>query len=213
MDALADAIEGFYRAFSDVARPLHIDGCPCCIDTERIELLLATPLRQIAPDDLTSYASLALLTVGDVWDYLYFLPRIVEITVREDWWWPDIEVTAKAIHSTNLQSWSILRREALGLLIDAVIDDTIGSGVYVRIDSWLCAIALMELDVTPYLARIEKNPDAVLQYFEDNAECLREGRLHDGFWKLPNVGHDLIVQWFNSERTRKIPFEAYGYQF
>ena len=212
MTTLTDAIDYFYREFADIAIPHHIDACPCCVNDKRIPLLLATPLRKIQPDDLTSYASSALLTVGDVPDYLYFLPRILEISILENSWWPDIEVTAKAINSTRLESWPKHRRDALTALLMAVIDEIVDSDNHDRIDPWICAIASMGFDVHPYLARIEKSPAAVLEYFEDNAGCLKnKGRLRNAFWELPNAGHDVIVQWFKSDAIRKIPFDAYGY--
>ncbi|MCA9175139.1 MAG: hypothetical protein KDB14_11705 [Planctomycetales bacterium] len=80
-----------------------------------------------------------------------------------------------------------------------------------QIDGRLGAIARMEIDAQPYLAIIETDSAAVLHYFEDNAEKLKTGRLHNAFWELPNGGHDAIVNWFRSERLRAIPFRAYGY--
>lgn len=191
--------------------PRHVDGCPCCIDDKQIALLLKTPLREIASGDLSAYASSAFLTVGDVSDFLYFLPRIMEISIRDDAWWPDIEVTAKAIQSAGLKSWPEKRQAALTSLVTAVVAHIMESGEFWKLDGWLCAIARMELEVRPSLEMIEQNSAAVLRYFEDNAESLRQGKLQNAFWELPNKGHDEIVQWFKSEAIRKIPFQAYGY--
>ncbi len=211
MLALTQAIDDFYCAFSEVKAPRHIDGCPCCIDNKRIPHLLSTPLRALSSEDLASYASSALLTVGDVSDYLFFLPRIMEISILDESWWPDIEVTARAIHSAQLHAWPSHRRNALVTLLNAVIQNVIEAKAYWQIDGWLCAIARMELDVRPYLAMIEKDSAAVLRYFEDNAEDLKYGKLHNAFWELPNAGHDIIVQWFKSDAISAIPFQAYGY--
>lgn len=211
MLALPQAIDDFYRAFSDIPVPRHIDACPCCIDRKQISHLLATPLRQLSADDLGSYASSALLTVGNASDYLYFLPRIMEVSILHEQWWPDIEVTARAIHSTQFQAWPSQHREALVTLLDAVMQNIIDSKAYWQIDGWLCAIARMELDVHPCLAMIEKDSAAVLCYFEDNAADLKHGKLSNSFWELPCVGHDVIVQWFQSDAIRAIPFQAYGY--
>jgi hypothetical protein len=52
MDALSNSIDVLYRAFDDVAKPRHVDGCPCCIEKKEIEVLLSTPLREIPPDAL-----------------------------------------------------------------------------------------------------------------------------------------------------------------
>lgn len=173
MRALTQAIDDFYGAFSDVAIPRQIDGCPCCIDNERIAKLISTPLRDLAPADLTSYASSALLTVGNVSDYLFFLPRIMEISTLDETWWPNIEITARAIHSTQLTTWPSHRREALTTLLSAVMQNVIESQAYWRIDSWLCAIARMDFEVRTYLAMIARDSAAVLHFFEDNAEALK----------------------------------------
>ncbi len=74
-------------------KPSSIQGCPCCVDNKEICSLLSTPLREITGGELSSYSSSAFLTVGREADYLYFLPRIVEIGFTEAGWWPDIEVT------------------------------------------------------------------------------------------------------------------------
>jgi hypothetical protein len=211
MDSLSNSIDAFYRAFADVSEPRYVDGCPCCIENKQVEVLLSTPLRELRPEELGSYAESALLTVGDIADYLYFLPRILEISIRVDSWWPDIEVTARAIRSTDLQSWPSRRFQALLALIAAVIEEIVGSGSHDQLDGWLCAIARMGLDVSPYLRKIETDRAAVLAYFEYNAASLTTGRLLNAFWELPNDGHDEIVKWFRSDAIRRIPFEAYGY--
>lgn len=211
MNALDEAIELVYSAFADVARPRRIEGCPCCIESKGIERLLAVPLRKISPVELTAYASSALKTVGTVSDYLYFLPRILEVSIREDSWWPDIEVTGAAIHSAGLQSWPQQRQGALVSLISAVIDNAIATGEFRPIDGWLCATARMGCDVRPYLAKLEKSPDALLHYFEDNAACIQKEKLANSFWEPSDEGHAVILQWFKSEAVRQLVLEAYGY--
>ena len=97
MHTLSDAIEALYQAFAVMPKPKHIDGCPCCIDRKETGVLLGKALRTITPEEMASYASSAFLTVGEVADYLYFLPRIIEITATEPSWWPDPEVTGRAM--------------------------------------------------------------------------------------------------------------------
>ena len=210
MSGLAGAIERLYAEFADVPKPGRIDGCPCCINEQEIVRLLASPLREIPPGDLSSYAADAFLTVGGVEDYLYFLPRILEISATEDGWWPDPEVTGRAILAANLDSWSASRLDALGDFLGAVVADAIQSGEHRKLDGWMCAIGRMGLDVRPYLTRIAESPAAVLAYFEDNAAGLPEGRLSNPFWELSNAGHDVIRDWFHSEAIRKVRFAAYG---
>ncbi len=212
MQTLAESINRLYTAFAKKHLPRTIDACPDCLDAEEIECLVSTPLRQLSPDDLSAYASKAFLTVGDVADYLYFLPRILEISATDDRWWPSPEVTGRAIRAANPTDWSSHQIEAMAGFNSAVIDAAIGCGEYDKLDPWMCAIARMGLDVTPHLRQIASCRAAVLAYFDDNAKCLTHGRLCNPFWELPNAGHDAIVEWFHTEEIRRVAFDEYGYQ-
>jgi hypothetical protein len=212
MSTLLQAIEQLYAAFADVPKPRVIEGCPCCLDDKDIGTLLAMPLREIGLRDLSPYASSAFLTVGSAVDYAYFLPRILEISATDDTWWPDIEVTGRAIRSCDPDSWPAVRIVALRGLLSSVISEAIASGAYDKLDGWMCAIGRMGFDVAPYLEQIAKVPAAVLAYFERNARCLPHARLCNAFWELPSAAHDEIVRWFNTAGIRKIAFEAYGYK-
>ena len=57
--ALHQAIEALYPAFAAVRRPRVIVGCPCCIEDKEIAVLLMRPLRELSPEELSSYASSA----------------------------------------------------------------------------------------------------------------------------------------------------------
>jgi hypothetical protein len=212
MDSVSEAINEFYTAFSDVGAPKEIGGCECCLNGKEIEVLLSTPLHKLRPEDLSSYASSAFLTIGDIADYLYFLPRIIEISIRDDLWWPSMEVTARALKETDIPSWPANRRESLARLLHVVIDHMLETGEFSRLDEWLCAIGRMELDVQPYLEQIESSREAVLEYWKQNAGRLHEGKLGNAFWDPPTKGHDDIVRWLKSELVHKIYSEEYGYK-
>jgi hypothetical protein len=192
-------------------KPRTIDGCPCCIEDKRLAKLLASPLREIDSKDLASYASSAFLTVGSVADYLYFLPRILEISATDDSWWPDVEVTGRAIRSSAPESWPPPRRVALQRMFVDVINDAVESCEDYKLDGWICAIARSGFDVGPCLEKLMKTPRAVLAYFEDNAARLPERKLSNGFWDLPCAAHDEIVAWFFSDKVSRILYDAYGY--
>lgn len=211
MTTLDQAVDCLYTAFADVPKPRHIDGCPCCIEKKNIGVLLSAPLRELTPDDLSAYAASAFLTVGTVADYFYFLPRILEISIREPDWWPDIEVTGRAIAAAEPGSWSCSQRSTLLGFLHAVIDWIVESGEHWLLDEWLCAIARMGINIQPFLDQVAQSPGAVLAYFQANARCLQRNALCNPFWELPCAGHDTIVQWFKSEPIRKVPWEAYGY--
>lgn len=135
--------------------------------------MLSTYLRKLTPDELSSYSASALLTVGDVADYMHFLPRIIEISVTEDCWWPDVEVTGRAIRNTDPRSWSRERFKAFDQLLHVQIDSLLSSDDSgAKIDSWICAICKMGLDVRPFLKRIESSPFQVLDWFR--SETVKE---------------------------------------
>lgn len=210
MQLLLESIDRLYISFAEKRKPTRIEACPHCLDATEIARLLSTPLRHLSPDDLTKYASKALLTVGDVADYLYFLPRILEISATVDWW-PGPEIVGRAIRLTNPPIWSADRMEALARFNAAVIETAIVTGEYDKLDPWMCAIARMELEVKPCLRQIANCRAAIVTFFDDNATGLTDGRLCNPFWELPNAGHDAIVDWFRSEAIRKVAFEEYGY--
>jgi hypothetical protein len=198
MTRLSDAIEALYRAFADVPKPTHIDGCPHCLDHKEIGTLLGKPLREVAPSELTPYACSAFLTVGDRADYLYFLPRILEVSVTEPGWWPDPEVTGRAIRSAGPATWTQAQRAALDAYLAALVDTIVGEGPHDRLDPWVCAIGRAGLDVRPVLARVEASPAAVRAFYEANAAELANGRLANAFWEPPCPAHDAVVAWFAS---------------
>jgi hypothetical protein len=211
MSSLDEAIGRVYSAFSTIPKPHHIDGCPCCIDRKEVGNLLSKRLHEVTPAEIASYASSAFLTVGDVGDYLYFLPRILEISATEPAWWPDPEVTGRAIRAAKPDTWTESQRTALNNYLEAVINTIIQSENYPLLDEWICAIGRMGIDVTPFLSQIAKSPVAVVAYFRENAECLPRKRLANAFWELPCLAHDVVVEWFYSEEIAGILFKSCGY--
>ncbi len=97
--ALQEAITRLYEAFSHESKPSVIDWCSCeaCAPRDNVSVLISKPLRSLTPDELTHYASSAFLTAGSEADFKYYLPRILEILVIADNWWPSPEVVGRAI--------------------------------------------------------------------------------------------------------------------
>ena len=204
MSTLDVAIENLYSAFSDAMRPSSIEGCDHCINRKEIATLLAKELKQLEGDDLSPYASSAFLTVGDVPDYLYFLPRILEISAKDDGWWPTPEVTGRAISETNPNNWTIERSEALREFLAAKIRQLMETNDVDTIDEWLCGIARMGLDVRPFLAILETSPATVAGLYRLNCRKLDRGKLSNEFWELPNEGHNVIVEWLRRDDIKKL---------
>jgi hypothetical protein len=214
MSPLDKSIEQLYLAFASVPRPAAIDACPCCVpEDETCQLTAASNVRTISPPLLASYASSAFLTAGSVADYLYYLPRILDISATDDSWWPDPEVTGRAIKAAEPDEWHADQRSAVDSFFTAVIHASLNPDRHHLIDSWMCAIAKSGFAVQPRLAAIQKHKAAVLSYFNDNAETLPQRKLTNAFWQLPCNAHDMIVNWFYAEPVRTIVATEFGYVF
>jgi hypothetical protein len=201
-----------YAAFCDVPRPITVVGCPCCLAEKGIDVLLSKPLRSLSPDEISHYAASAFLTVGAVEDFLYFLPRIMEILVSNTNWWPSPEVVTRAIHTAGFHSWPDSRRKALLRCFDEVINELLAterSGV--DLDSWICALGRLHIDLAPYLARIALNTARLIELYEVNSEDLTDGFLSNSFWDdAPQEQKKQVFDLFRSEEMRKAIDIQYG---
>lgn len=209
--SLKRAVEDIYVVFQDVPRPTSVDGCPCCIEQKGISILLSKSLRDLSPDELAKYAASAFLTVGEVDDFLYFLPRILEILATQPYWWPSPEVVARAIDTAGFRSWPDSRHHAVLRYFEEVITTLLAtkdSGF--ELDSWICALGMLPVDVAPFLARIVANPARLIEFYEANSQQLVEGRLSNSFWDESSPTYKLVIEWFQSADTRKTIELQYG---
>lgn len=211
MGSLSNSIEAFYTAFQDVPKPRRINGCPCCIDDEEISVLLSKPLREISSDELESYSFSAFLTVGAEADYMYFLPRILEIACTENSSWPDIEIIGRAIGEVKPANWPKEQKLALIDVLSSVIQEVAEEMNGFSIDSWICAIAKMGLDVRIFLKQIEQSPEAILAFYESNARTLlNKQKLSNSFWGKDTPCYNEVIQWFQRPDISQIFYDHYG---
>ncbi len=213
MKSLPESIDALYAAFADVPRPATIEGCDCCIGVDEIAALVSQPLRTLGGTLLTSYASSAFLTVGQQADYLYLLPRIVEISCTDPGWWPGVEITGRAIGQTDPASWPEQRRLALFDVFQAVIQSAIDGEHYWMIDEWICCIGRSGLGVAPFLKQIEGSPVALLEYYETNSEALVKDRLGNSFWEKTEPVYQEVIAWFGSPAVALLISEAYAEKY
>ena len=210
-ERVAVAVEGLYSAFADVPKPSGIEGCPCCIERENTDVLLAKPLRTLAPDELSNYAASAFLTAGSSADYLYFLPRILEVLVACPVWRPDPEVVGKAISAAGHADWPERKKAALAEYIDAVWSEMLdGPEARRDMDTWICFAGRVPVRVTPLLERLLERPKRLVDLYEVNSQTLIEGRLSNGFWDEDSEEHDRVVEWLRSPAVQTVINRAYG---
>lgn len=101
---LKEATDALYNEFAAPVPPV-IEGCPCCIDTSGVDVLLTTPLRQLTGEQLWRYITGAFLTVGGDRDFRYLMPRIFELSAFDDLGEvPDTEIVLGKLKLANWQA-------------------------------------------------------------------------------------------------------------
>ena len=209
--SLYQAIEGVYCAFGDVPQPPLVEGCHRCFCMKESCMLLSRPLREVSPDQLSHYAASVFRTVGGVGDFLYFLPRILEVLASVPDWWPVPEVVTRAMHTAGFHAWPDYRREALARYFDEVIDDLLATENSGRLlDSWICALGRLHVDLEPLLARVAANRKRLVELYEVNSEPLVSSRLANGFWRAAPRERNKVLDWFRSSETRRTLERWYG---
>lgn len=209
-EALRQAIDALYAGFAAVRRPNGIAGCPCCIGDKEIAVLLARSRRDLTPEELSSYASSVFLTVGGEEDFLYFVPRILEISATDSGWWPDPEVVARALAEARWHEWPVEQREAVARVWDERFTELIEAAEGSELDSWLCGLARAGLDLAPFLARLSQRPAAVLALYGWHANEIVEHRLANGFWEDAPRGCQEVIAWFHSREISRLILDNYG---
>jgi hypothetical protein len=188
---LSAAIDRLYEVFAHVPRPSTIDYCDHCfsVDDERA-LLAPVELRQLSIDVLRPYAANVMLTVGDVDDLRYFVPRILEIACTVEFQWPDLEPLAGRLTTADWRHWPADETAAIGDLWRALWETTLAAfPSNLDIETVLCALANAEDDVRPYLnawtAALHDPPAAAHLHhlLRDSAGWDRAA----GSWRLANA--------------------------
>ena len=115
---MRDALETVYRVFAAPV-PLAIEGCPCCLATRGVDVLLTTPLRALSGMTLWRYVSGVFYTVGSERDFRYFLPRVLDLAINEPGESNNVEIVLGKLKLAHWQSWSMDERAAIETLVDA----------------------------------------------------------------------------------------------
>ncbi|MCP2321667.1 hypothetical protein HDA40_000174 [Hamadaea flava] len=207
--ALTSAIDRLYDEFAANPRPHSLDYCPCCFTSDEERAVLApVPLRQVPIDVMRPYAADVMLTVGDVADLRYFLPRIVEIATMETFNYPELEGLIGRLPRAGWTSWPQGEQGAVRAYFQAMWTDALfADEPVVDYDAALCAIGNAEDDLTAYLAPWTDNldrPDLIMAlrgFVEYGCRVDRRGRLRpsNAYW-----GHRdrPVVDWLNGSELR-----------
>ncbi|MCA1196398.1 hypothetical protein K9B35_00315 [Sphingomonas sp. R647] len=184
---LERALEAVYREFARPG-PDVIEGCPCCISTRGIDVLLTTPLRELTGQQLWRYVSGAFLTVGGEEDFQYLLPRILDVSISDPGNANDPEIVIGKLPLANWRAWSAPKRRVLEEFLDAWFERALVRDSAEADEGWigteaesvLCGAARAGLPLRGWLIRLnepfaapvlidlkERFPDELSAFWED----------------------------------------------
>lgn len=196
---LDDAMEAVYREF-DVPKPAIIEGCPCCIETRGVDVLLSTPLREITGRQISRYVSGVFLTVGSETDFRYFLPRILELSAYDGGNAFFTEVVVGKLGQANWKEWLQSERHAIEQFLDAWFEWTVASELSLgplgtETESLLCGAARAGVSLERWSATLRSD------YAEPLMAVLREQFFSDSssFWDdAPNGRREFVSILFDN---------------
>ena len=165
---LSETLDGVYRAFAFPA-PAVIEGCPCCLSTRGVDVLLTTPLRELSGQQLWRYVSGAFLTVGSEDDFRYLLPRILDISVSDPRNANDPEIVIGKLALANWRGWSAKEQTVVEEFLNAWFEWALAQDLAEADDGWigteaesvLCGAARAGLPLQRWLIRLN-DPIAAL---------------------------------------------------
>ena len=205
--SLEESIEELYRVFARYLLPKDTQPCPCCSSPYADAQLRSQPLRMLGKEELTNYAFSALLTWGDEDTFKHFLPRLFQLLFEdgiEDSSWIDPSILFAKFRHGNWHLWPEEEKEAVIAFLRAVwsvvLEDPPDLDARDSLDTWLCAIAEAEDELTPYLdqwIQCEVNAGATLALWPMMTE--RYGP--DAFWKDRPVQRDQVDRWLKSPQV------------
>lgn len=209
---LDEAIERLYRAFSDEPRPAIIEACPCCVTQRELQILASTKLREITAEQLAGYASSVTLTAGSEGDFRYLLPRILDVSMHDEDWWPDHEVICSNLARANWFSWPGQLKDSIIGLFSVALEVAISGDDGWKADELICGFALAGLEVGRFLRRLEAEDAAktLVKFYERNSQSLMKGKLGNAFWRDHKAEARPVIEWFVSPHVVSIINGYYG---
>lgn len=203
-NSLLRAVEELYRTFATSTPPI-IEGCPCCIETRGVDVLLATPLRELTGLELWRYVSGLFYTIGSVRDYRYFLPRIMEIATEPLADSNNPEIVLHKLSLAGWDRWPDHEREAIERFIYAWFAQAVAADLAAvhdgdvpsAVESILCGCSLAGMPITPMLAAIDTPATAAIA-------AHLTGGVDDGpftFWKDAPTGVGELRSYFSKAQS------------
>jgi hypothetical protein len=207
-ETVYDSIQSLYEMFAVFRKPADFPACECCWSNAEKEDLLKRDLAELSEEELSMYAADVFFTVGSVADFKYFLPRILELSVNDQFIWPDPEVVLAKLRLADWNDWPEHERAAVLRVLEekfvSLLHDEGSDGQ--AIDSWICALGRSVSDITPYLDQLlEKGAKVhLMNFIEWNYSYLLKGELANPFWADASDNRRRVLAWLNRAEVKRL---------
>ncbi|QQS42392.1 MAG: hypothetical protein IPM63_05470 [Acidobacteriota bacterium] len=186
-------IDRLYEVFSSYPRPTEFGGCECCTVRLDAEPLISKPLRALSTEDLEFYAFKAMTTIGNVDDFRYFLPRIVELT-ETDIYFIDAGVTFEKFHIGGFEDWPDPERRAIRSYLFAGWRKAVNSMDSAWGDNYLCGAGKLFDDISQFLDYADSVAPDFRKTYEES--CSLGTMMVSERWR-GNKNHKRVLAWFS----------------
>jgi len=202
-----DLIENLYAAFADVPKPARLQGCTlgCCMPKKDELQLLGQNLRDTTPELLWHYIEDAIWTVGDKYDFKYYVPRLLELGLTlydgENFHGNFIacpQTLGKKLALADFDDWGLAKRETVGDAILAIMGEDARRKDFFNCAGWMTAICYINIDKKRYLDFLDSDEgkDARDYFLVHQRDAYEYGRMKGAFWdELAVEQTDVIYQW------------------
>jgi len=212
LKSLHERISEVYTACSEFPKPTQIASCDCCHTGEEKKSLLSKSLKHLTCDDLNNFVVSVFNTIGNAEDFLYFLPRILELAFTN---YQEFDCDVGLLGHKLYQSRFWERGEKLRTSVDTallthferqVLQDTDWN---YELSDWVCCIGNATPNIEPFL-KLLFNSDYFKDFYETEHQHAVKGKLQDAFWENHHGNKVKIVKWLLSPesaeryRTRRL---------
>lgn len=150
---LQAATDHLYGVFARYPFPDEMQARSEYLSDDVLAALRGAPLRELPSQALSRYACKGMTTWGNVDDFRYFLPRILDLISHDGGAdWIDPEVPYGKLTDGGWMNWPAAERKAIDSFLEAQWADVLGRFPHpFEVDSCLCCIGRVVDDLSPFL--------------------------------------------------------------